>query len=240
MRFCLFFMIVFYALAPSAQAASRATQAVADLSQDFVAVNEGFSGARLMVFGLLKSWSDVAIVIEGPPAQARLRTKKKIFGIWVNGEPEIFEDVPSYYAVVTSRPVAKMISESMAKKFGIGTDALPFVKKGAGEGIVATQKAKGLYQDTTEGVRILENKLFRADILLPASVPIGTYKAHIYEFSNGQFVASRTEDMKVAQVGLGARISDMSKSRPLAYGVLSLLLSLGVGGGAAYLFRRRT
>ncbi len=236
MKRLLFLAVLFSLAAPSAQAARKA---VADLSEDFVAVSEGFSGAHVTVFGLLKSWSDVAVVIEGPPARAQVRTKKKILGIWVNGEPEIVEPVPSYYAVVTSRPVEKMIDESMAKKYGIGTNTLPFAEDGAGRGVLETRRAKGLYLDTSEGVRILDNKLFRADIRLPASVPIGTYKAHIYEFSGGQFVASRTEDMRVAQVGLGARISDMARESPVLYGFLSLSLSLFIGGAAPLLFKRR-
>lgn len=234
------FLIVLACLFLCAAPAQAARKAVADLSQDFVAVSEGFSGANLMVYGLMKAWGDIAIVIEGPPAQAKVREKKKIFGIWINGDPEILESVPSYYAVVTSRPVEKMISESMAKKLGIGADNLPFAETKAGQGLIALRRMRGFYQDMPGGVKILENKLFRADINLPASVPIGTYKAYIYEFANGQLAASRTENMQVAQVGLGAQISVMARQTPALYGFLSLFLSLGIGGASAYLFRRRT
>ncbi len=229
-------LLLFLSITFPAEAARRA---VAELSEDFVAVNEGFSGAQLMVFGLMKAWGDIAIVIEGPPAQAWVREKTKKFGIWINGEPTVLNDVPSYYAVVTSRPIAKMIDDSMAKKHAIGAEALPFASTPAGKGLIALRKAKGFYQDMEGGVKILDNRLFRANINLPASVPIGTYKAHIYEFSKGHLTASRTEEMRVAQVGLGAQISELSRSSPALYGVLSLLLSLGIGGVSAYLFRRK-
>ncbi len=207
------------------------------MSEDFVAVTEGFDGAHVTVFGVLRSPADVAIVIEGPPAEAKVRTKTRQFGIWINGEPETFSPVPSYYAVVTSRPVAKMVSRETAVKYGLGSDALPFVSQGAGQGIVEARKAKGLYQDAEGDVKILDTKLFRADIHFPASVPIGTYKTHIYEFSGGRLLAERTDEMRVAQVGTGARISQMARNEPLFYGVLSLVLSLVIGGGAGWAFR---
>lgn len=220
--------------------AQAARKAVADLSQDFVAVNEGFAGAHLMVFGLMKAQGDIAIVIEGPPALAHVREKTKMLGIWINGEPQLLENVPSYYAVVTSRPVEKMVGGDLAKQLGIGAENLPFAQTEAGRGLIALRRARGFYQEMPEGVRILENRLFRADINLPASVPIGVYKAHIYEFANGELAASRTEDLQVAQVGLGAQISSLARGSPLIYGFLSLFLSLGIGGASAHLFRRRT
>jgi len=232
-------LLLFVFLLASVAPAQAARKSVADLSQDFVAVTEGFDGAHLTVFGVLKSPADVAIVVEGPPSEAKVRTKTRQMGIWINGSPEVFEPVPSYYAVVTSRPVNKMLGKAMARKYGIGTDTLSFTDSAAGRGLVAVKKEKGLYQDSPRGVKILDSKLFRADIDLPASVPIGVYKTHIYEFSRGRLLAFRTEEMRVAQVGLGAEISRMSRSQPLLYAVLSLILSLGIGGGAAYLFRRK-
>jgi len=231
-------LLILCAMAWASPAAAE-PKAVAGLSDDFVAVNESFDGAHLMVFGLLKSWADVAIVVEGPPMQGAIRKKERHAGIWINGEPQTIAPVPSYYAVVTSRPIATMVSEDVAKKYKLGTDALPFADQEGGRGLIAAQIGKGLYQEITGGIKILDNKLFRADIDLPASVPIGIYKTHIYEFSNGQIVASRTEDMKVAQVGLGARINAMARYQPLLYGLLSLFLSLGIGASSAYLFQRR-
>lgn len=235
-RRALILVMVLVLIAAPAQARRKA---VADLSQDFVAVTEGFDGAHLTVFGVLKSPADVAIVVEGPLAQAKVRTKKRQLGIWINGDPETFDFVPSYYAVVTSKPIGKMLSKETAKKYGIGTHTLPFADTDAGRGLVEVKRKSGLYMDTEEGVEILDSKLFRADIDLPASVPIGVYKTYIYEFSNGHLLASRTEEMRVAQVGLGATISELSRSQPTLYAVLSLVLTLGIGGGAAYLFRRR-
>lgn len=230
----LFFILCFLLVSNPALAAGRVA---ASLSDDFVAVSENFSGARLTVFGALRGASDIALVIEGPSADALVRTKKKVMGIWVNGEPTVLEGVPSFYAVATSRPVLEMVSESMAVKYNLGTDRI-LPDTDAAKGFLAVKKQQNLYQDLPDGVRIMEWKLFRVDVNLPANVPIGEYKAHIYEFINGHFFASRTSPLKVGQVGTGAQLNEMAHNEPYLYAFFALVLSLGIGGGAAYLFRK--
>lgn len=221
-------------VAPSVWAAGRIAAA---LSDDFVAVSEGFSGARLTVFGALRGASDIALVIEGPSADALVRTKKNFFGIWVNGPPTVLKKVPSFYAVATSRPIEDMISPSMAKKYNLGAKyVLP--DEEISKGFLEVKTEQKLYQYIPKGVRIMEWKLFRVDVNLPANVPIGEYKAHIYEFINGHFFASRTSPLKVGQVGTGAQLNSLAHDQPYLYAFLALVMSLGIGGGAAYLFRK--
>lgn len=228
-----FFLLFFCACGP----AFGAGKVVADLSDDFVAVSEGFDGYRLTVFGAVRGASDIALVVEGPNVDARVRRKNKAFGIWINGEPVVLENVPSFYAVATSRPVEEMISPFMAAKYKLGTQqVVPNTQEGAG--FLQVRKNQGLYQDLPKGVRIMDWKLFRADVHLPSNVPIGAYKAHIYEFINGHLFASRTSPLTVGQVGLGERVSRMAHDKPLTYAVFSLALALGLGGAAAYAFRK--
>ncbi|MGE0108802.1 MAG: TIGR02186 family protein [Bdellovibrionales bacterium] len=218
----------------SAWAAGRVA---ADLSEDFVAVSENFSGARLTVFGALRGASDIALVIEGPREDAMVRTKKRIMGVWVNGDPTTLENVPSFYAVATSRPLPEMVSESMALKYNLDA-AFVLPQSEAAKGFLEVKTQQKLYQYIPKGVHIMEWKLFRVDVDLPANVPIGEYKAHIYEFINGHFFASRTSPLKVGQVGTGAKLNQMAHEEPYFYAFFALLLSLSIGGGAAYLFRK--
>ena len=230
----LILILCFFLIAMPVQAGRKV---VADLSDDFVAVSEGFSGARITVFGALRGASDIALVIEGPAADAHVRAKKKVLGIWVNGGATVLKDVPAFYAVATSRPIEEMVSKSMAKKYKLGTDEiLPDTKEA--KGFLAVKKEQNLYQYLPRGVRILEWKLFRVDIDLPANIPIGAYKAHIYEFINGHFFASRTSPLKVGQVGTGAQLNKMAHDEPALYAFFALVLALGIGAAAAYVFRK--
>lgn len=220
--------------------AQAETNVVADLSEDFVGVKEGFNGARLTVFGVLKSRADVAIVLEGPPETSSVRMKQRNYGLWMNGEPRVIAPMPSFYAVLSSRPISKIVNEKIAQRYALSPEFLPFGKTPHGGGLVAAKKAQKLYQFDPKGVKIMGNKLFRADIQLPANVPIGNFKAHIYEFSNNELLASRTETLKVAQVGINDRISTMAHEKPGLYAVLCLILSVTIGGTVAYMLRRKS
>lgn len=233
---CLISLCVTWPVAASSAPAGK--KVLADLSEDFVGVREGFNGARITVFGVLKSRADVAIVLEGPPQIANVRMKKRKYGIWMNGDARVIAPVPSFYSVISSRPINKIVKKSIAKRFALEPDYLPFGKTPHGGGLVKTKEQQKLYQFSPQGIKILGNKLFRADIQLPANVPIGNFKAHIYEFAGKKIIASRTETLEVAQVGFNESLSRMAHQQPGMYAALCLFLSISIGSIFAYMFRR--
>jgi uncharacterized protein (TIGR02186 family) len=168
----------------------------------------------------------------------QVRMKERQVGIWINSTPRIIRPVPSYYAVVSSKPVAQMADEEAIQTYRLTPQTMLFASTPHGAGLVEAKTQDGLYHFQPDGVRILESNLFRADFFLPPNVPIGIFKAHIYEFSGKKLISSRTEELKVAQVGFNDSLSRMAREKPLIYALLSLLLSLAVGGSSAYLFRR--
>ncbi len=239
MRKLILAALVIAVLLPQDSWAKRKVVA-ANLTDNFVGVSEGFDGAKLTVFGVLKNKADAVVVIEGPPVEAKVRAKSRQLGVWVNGEPELIAPVPSFYAVVSSRPIQEVVNAETARTYGLDLDRLPVADTPSGAGYVAVKKAKGMFRTNPQGVQILESNLFRADIFLPPSVPIGVFQAHIYEFSNGKLSANREETFNVAQIGLNDSLNNMARMRPVSYALLSLALSLGLGAGAAHLFARRS
>ncbi len=213
-------------------------EAVADLAEDFIPVTQDFDGARMTVFGALRSTkSDIVVVFEGPPARALVRQKVKQHGIWINGESQTLEPVASFYAVLSSRPLAKLMKPGTLKELGLGLDALPLEGE-AGAGFKLTRQAKGLYLELGEAVKIRDKKLFRADIRLPPNVPVGEYKATIYEVRGGTVSASREATFKIQPIGMASMIRRLAAESPALYAALAIFLVLLIGGGASHLFRK--
>lgn len=234
------FLILFlssFLYTPSTAVAAKKVVA-ANLSENFVGVSESFDGAKLTVFGVLKNKADAVVVIQGPTSNAKIWKKVRQMGIWVNSSPEDLGPLPSFYAVASSKPVGQIVDQATGKLYGLDLENLPFAQTDTARGYVGFKKAKGHFRHNPEGVQILESNLFRADIFLPPSVPIGSYEARIYEFSAGKLNAMRVETFQVAQVGLNASLSKMAKQQAVVYAMLALLLSLGIGGGAAYMVWR--
>jgi uncharacterized protein (TIGR02186 family) len=219
----------------------------ADLSVHEIEVSVGFTGSKLLVFGAVKKRADVVVVVEGPPVHAKLWAKKRKWGFWVNERPETFDNVPGFYAIASSKPLSKIAQPATVAHYGLTLDALFFpYRKPQGaysdesfHGLKQSQQARNLYQENEGVVHISKGGLFRADFDLPAAVPIGAYQAHIYLLRSGNVFATQEVPLAVNRIGIEASINHLAYDRPFAYAFLALLSSLGLGGGAAYLFRRR-
>jgi len=234
-RFFLGLSVLFLVMGGHARAEA---EAVADLSEDFIPVTEDFDGARVTVFGALRSSkSDVVVTFEGMPARAAVRSKVKKLGVWINDAPLFLEPVPSFYALLSSRPMVEILKRDKAMEAGIGLFS-PLFDQPAGRGLIDNRRAKGLYTEVPDGVKIRDKKLFRADLYLPPNIPVGTYQATVYEIKNGAIVASRVAPVKVAPVGIASAIRNLAANHASFYAALCVALMLLVGGAQAYLFRR--
>jgi uncharacterized protein (TIGR02186 family) len=220
----------------------------ADLSVREIEVSVGFTGSKVLVFGATKKKAEVVIVIEGPPVRAKLWTKKRKMGFWVNERPMTFEKVPGFYAIASSKPFGKMVQPETAAQHGLTLKAL-FAPYAAPEGAFApedfeglkqAQRNRGLYQESPEGVRVTKGGLFRADFTLPSAVPIGPYKTRIYLLREGKVISVQESPLLISRIGLEASINHLAHESPFLYVLLALGASIGLGGGGAFLLRRRS
>ena len=101
---------------------------VPEISQHEVQVRQGFTGADLLLFGAILSPEgtraaqdyDIVVVLEGPVRSIVLREKQKIAGVWLNADSLEFRSVPSYFAVASSRPIARIVDDKTAAIYELG------------------------------------------------------------------------------------------------------------------------
>jgi len=239
--------LLFLALIPFlCSGEAMAGNVVADVSERKVDVTVGYNGTKLLVFGAIKKPADIAVVVEGPPVQAKLYTKKKELGIWVNGDSAFFGSVPGFYAVATTRAVSEFVKPAAIRRYGLSLAGLdmppqPEGSKARPENFLSLKQAqwmKGHYQEKQKKVEIIEKNLFRASFDIPASAPKGTYTVRVHAIEGGRVVSTDTVNFTVETVGLEASIYRLAYKRPFLYAFLALVLSLGLGGVSSYVFRR--
>jgi hypothetical protein len=85
---------------------------VTDLSKRRIDINSTFTGASLLLFGTFTEefdynpdLHDIVITVTGPNKPMILRKKVNKMGIWVNYYRESYNKMPSYYSVLSTRPV---------------------------------------------------------------------------------------------------------------------------------------
>ena len=236
-------------MAPNSASASD-NKMTAEISTDLVQINTGFDGVNLLLFGTTNGTNNIIIVIKGPLETNIIRKKTRVASIWVNTEKVIIENVPTFYAIASTRPLNQITTQSILKKYGIGANNfLTNILKQANaktmdisdeykNALVRLKNKLGLYIDNPIKIKLIEEQLFRANIKFPANVSTGNYTAQIYYFKNGLLLDVINKPILVEKIGIGADVFRLAHSHSALYGIIAILIAVASGWIAAAIFRK--
>lgn len=225
---------------------------VSEVSVDQVEIRYSFDGADLLVFGAVdlsedsRARPDVVVAITGPPIPTVIRKKERVAGIWINTQSVRFSDAPGFFHVVSTRPVDAIAAEMVLAQAGLlienwafTSDAAPAVQADFTEALLRRKRLAGLYNRDPDGVTIKSNRLFRTDLRLPANVPTGPYEVHVLAFLDGEIIGQQRQYLDVTKEGFERTLYTLANERPLAYGLLAVIIALGAGWLAAAATNRK-
>ena len=229
---------------------------VPDISARQVQIRYSFSGAQLLLFGAVIYPGgrapgrplDIAVVLRGPVQPILVREKQKIAGIWMNADSNRFRSAPSFYAVASSRPIRQLIDDRTAAIYELGLQnlqlspgggALPDKERRFEAGLLDLRHREGLYAEYPRGVEITDGVLYRASLTIPSQVPVGTYTAETFLIDRGKVIAAATRDISISKSGFERYVALAARRHSFLYGLVAVILSLGMGWAAATMFRRR-
>ena len=229
---------------------------VPDVSARRVEIRYSFTGAQLLLFGAIlyprgqvpEDPPNIVVVLRGPVEPIIVREKQKIAGIWMNAESARFRSTPGFYAVASSKPIGDLVDERTAAIYEMGVQNLQ-LSPGSGAnpekarrfeaGLIDLMRRRGLYYEDPRGVEITAGVLYRARIVIPSQVPVGTYTAETFLVDDGRVLAVATRDVEIGKSGFERFVSLAARRYEFLYGLTAVLLSLGLGWTAATIFRRR-
>lgn len=244
------------ALATLWHGTAEAEDVVAAFSERVVEIRSNFVGTEIVLFGSIERDAvtvgrargyDVVVVVEGPERDLVVWHKERVAGIWVNGTGVEFRDAPSYYAVLSNRPLDDIADSPALKRKGIGEDFLELdTPEGQPDEVVGVfrdalmrrKEAQSLYFADGEAVEMLTDTLFMLHIPLPANIRTGGYRAQVHIFSDGALLTSHKLGFWVIKTGFEAYIYDLAHRRPVVYGLATVAMAFGVGWLGSVLFRR--
>lgn len=232
--FLLFFV---YGLLNSGQI--TAFPLVADLSDTKIEITTNFSGTRLLLFGSIDGPGDIVVVVRGPDVREVVRKKRRVGGIWVNGAALIFENAPGYYYVAASRALNDVASAQTLRDHSIGYDSFELLHSGEyRDALIRLQESRSLYVNQQSEVRLINDRLFRADLSFPSSVPTGPYRAVVHLFRDGYHISSYAKQLHVTKVGVEAALFNFAYTNSVVYGIIAVVIALFAGWLAGVVFRR--
>ncbi|MDP3399487.1 MAG: TIGR02186 family protein [Brevundimonas sp.] len=247
-------------------ATGRILRISAALTDTEVQVDSRFTGASIVLYGAVfnptDTPADVLVVVRGPDAPVRLVRKSQTAGVWLNSRPVLFEGAPGFYMTSSTRPLSDIANFGQLRRLGVGLDHLRIaapeerrtetrygvrdvVISRLGEdyldwrrAVIRLREDEGLYAADPQGVRFVDDGLFRAEVVLPTSAPTGTYHAEVWLFQDGEPVSSAELELTVEKVGIERGIYEFAHGRPWTYGILCVILAAFTGWGASRVFRR--
>ena len=224
---------------------------VADLDQKEVQITTGFNGAELLLFGALDraSVDDIAIIVTGPSKNIAIRRKSNVAGIWLNTENAEVVGLPSFYHILTTKPLDVISSENTLKINKLGFDHIPFrLARDSSiddapeaewkNALVRNMQKTGLWSNRTGEVEVISDVLFRADIEIPANIMPGDYNVRILHFRDGAVVEENSSTLNVVKTGLSAEIYRIAHEYAAFYGIFAIIFAVASGWLAAVAFRK--
>ena len=245
------------ALVPALPAGAE--RLVASLSSNVVQIPSSFNGVELVLFGTVESDAaneplrpsyDLVATAIGPRQNLVTRRKERIAGIWVNAESRTFMDVPSYLAVLSTRPFENIADGETLRRqqIGIANTALP---RPAGpdaakaspddsfrQAFLRIKREHGLYSETANGVTFLTPTLYRASIFVPAEAQVGSYQVDVKLFADGAMIARTDSTFEIVTVGFERFIASSAVDHGILYGFATAAMAVMTGWFASIVFRR--
>lgn len=223
----------------------------AAVAEEQITVSSDYRGSLITVFGVnpdRRGRGDIVVVVRGPDEPAAVMRKRRVLGLWVNGPAVRFSEAPSFFAIMSNRPLRQIASPQAIWSLELDPAASARLSSAVPSGadpsayraaLVRLRRLQGLYQELgRQGLRMYSGGLFRAVVRLPANAPIAQYRADTYLFRNGRLISSQQIPIQISRVGVERSIHDLATNSSLLYGLLTVLLALGAGWLAAFLFRR--
>lgn len=234
---------------------ARAEEVVAGLSQNRISITADFDGSEILIFGAVKrdrrefdalNPLEVVITIAGPSSPVMVRRKEKRYGIWVNVDAVEVDLAPSFYAIATSGPFERVLSQVEDLRYKVSiprairsvgapmtvTDAESFT-----DALIRVRSARDLYQVLENTVLVSQETLFDTSIRLPANLTEGNYKVRIFLTRGGTVRDVHEGEIFVRKVGLERFLYNLAHEQPVVYGLMSLVIAIAAGWGASAVFR---
>lgn len=230
----------------------------ADVSTRSVAVTSAFTGVEVVVFGSVintKSESaesglyDVVVVVEGGHQPLMVRKKSNVAGIWINTSSVRLDNIPSYYAIASTRPLTEIADGQVLSQYRIGFEHL-IMERPAGldytdkefadfkQAMIRLKKRDGVYVARDYSVAFIGQALFRASIALPANVPVGPLTARVHLFRDGEHLSSYVAQLKLEREGVERWMHALAFEHGTIYGILTVIIAVISGLLASMMFRK--
>jgi uncharacterized protein (TIGR02186 family) len=211
---------------------------VTELQTEHVDVNIDFTGKDTLIFGALLKKGDVIVKVRSPDVAVALSRKSAFGFFWLDSGKLTVRGIPGLYYLLSSRPITEIVTEEEQQKYGLHlrnaliSAQLDSQTADMGDwqtALIRLKQSKGLFRKLPDAVKLLKNRLFSANIQLPASIPLGTYKVDIYLIHNNHVISHQTQHLDVHEVRLERWVATAVDAHSWLFGIAFTVFALFLG-----------
>ena len=213
-----------------------------------------YNGDYIYFFGNVPDASADVIVkltsTEDTPLAVNRKGRVALF--WMNVKQYNVTGLPQLYKIHSTRPISQILDAHRARELGIGYDVLKermqlgLVRGKPDEsdrdvvfdGILRLKREANLYNIDEKRVEITGGKLFKHYFRFPPAAKEGTYRAESYIIKNGELVGKGVDEVVIQKRGIEAAFTKAAYHHPVIYGLVSVLVALGMGLLVGFLFKK--
>jgi len=157
-------------------------------SDPTISIHSNFAGETITLFGNIEpsldgtppqGTFDVVFVIRGPVEERVVRRKSRQFGIMLNADHALFSGLPSFYRVLSSRPLETILDPEVIAERNLTVQAQAALALEETTGNVALFENElvrlmgeaNLYRTDERGICFLSPTFFSTRVILPATCP---------------------------------------------------------------------
>jgi uncharacterized protein (TIGR02186 family) len=226
---------------------------VIDTNERDVEIQPGISGTKIVLFGATPSGKrDIIIEVVGPPKNQTMQEKRRYFGFWLGRGKSYYKNVPSYYNLLSSKPLEEITNQEGLNKLGLGIEHLPLGKADIKYSSIRQFKSdQRLRSEMFEDGQFLENEenivlrsgpgkvgLFKTEFSLPPNSLQGKYFVRYFLFQNGEAISYAESIIDLKQAGFARLIWIFANKFALLYGIIAIILSGLLGWVVSLIFSR--
>ena len=226
---------------------------VIDTNERDVEIQPGISGTKIVLFGATPSGNrDIIIEVVGPPKNQTMQEKRSYFGFWLGRGKSYYKNVPSYYNLLSSKPLYEITTQESLNKLGLGIEHLPLgkaeIKYSTIKQIKFDQRLRsemfknGQFLEKEENIVLRSGPgkvgLFKTEFFLPPNSLQGRYFVRYFLFQNGEAISYAESIIDLKQAGFARLIWIFANKFALLYGIIAIILSGLLGWVVSLIFSR--
>lgn len=218
----------------------------ADISNTNIDLHASFSGTDVLIFGARNEPGDILIAVRGPVSNVTVREKQRIAGMWMYARKAKYDALPQFVALAYTNPLHVIEAPDLIGQLHLDMETIiessatsRTTDKVFHDAVLRIKERKKLYDTHAEPIDFFGETLFKTRIHFPDTMPSGTYQVEVYLIQDGRLISAQAMPLYAVKTGFEAWLFNMSRERPLLYGILSVFTALSCGWFAHRIFRRR-